>query len=837
MAGLVRRVARARLVVTVSVAGLLFGLGATDAAAFSCASAGDSDLVIVMTNEVVTLSKGSLSAINVNGTQCAGKTASNTETIYVVASGPVLGTPVVTDDGTLVVDMAGGRLEPGVDGPSEGVSINEVEIVVLDGDGDGAYLTRLEVRGNAAPDLVYAGDGQGASDGDNGEADAALALTLGDADIDEVGIVNLNGDGDADIYLAEATTLGDAFDDYSVVLRGRTGNDTLGGSGGSGTGPDTSEELLFDGGEGDDLLLGGDGDDIFVGGPGNDTIDGNDNASEPCDIDADVFISIATGEVVHTFVGPDGVEGDTVDYSAATGPITADLDPAEKHPGVATGEGTDTLQNVENIAGSPANDTLSGDGAENLLIGNGGDDTLAGDSGDDCVFGADGNDTLDENEGTTVAQGGTGTDNGADLLFGNRGLDDTVTYASRTTRVNVYLESLDTIGVQPGEESVCRIGGVRAPLSVPPRPAIEDGADLDGDGESADDEGDCVFLDTENAITGSGNDVIAASFLNNRADNELTPNGGNDFVDGGAGNDTMHEGTAANGSDDFDGGTGADTCDYSGRANAVTVSLEGADNDGERGEGDNCGGVVNNGLEGQEEGDPIAGPDVENVLGGSGGDTLVGDDDANVLTANGGNDTLSGGPGADVLSGGDGDDTLAGERGNDALTGGAGSDTADYASAGAGGVGVHVNLARGTTSGEGNDSLADIENVSGSSFSDSLRGSSGANVLSGHGGDDAIQGDAGDDRLNGGAGDDQLSGGSGNDEADGGGGADVVRGEGGDDGLSGGPGADTLAGGAGNDILSGGAGRDDHRGGAGSDRCDPGSPGLTGGDRASGCER
>ena len=59
---------------------------------------------------------------------------------------------------------------------------------------------------------------------------------------------------------------------------------------------------------------------------------------------------------------------------------------------------------------------------------------------------------------------------------------------------------------------------------------IDDGADLNGDGDSSDatDERDCVFLDTENAIRGSGNDILFAAYTNNRSDNEFTGNGGND---------------------------------------------------------------------------------------------------------------------------------------------------------------------------------------------------------------------------------------------------------------------------------------------------------------------
>ncbi len=102
--------------------------------------------------------------------------------------------------------------------------------------------------------------------------------------------------------------------------------------------------------------------------------------------------------------------------------------------------------------------------------------------------------------------------------------------------------------------------------------------------------------------------------------------------------------------------------------------------------------------------------------GGAGNDILVGSDVGNVLNGQGGNDQISGNASTDQLNGGDGDDTINPGSGNDAVDGGAGTNTVDYASSGAGGVGVTVNLVTGTASGDGNDTLASIQNVNGSSF-------------------------------------------------------------------------------------------------------------------------
>lgn len=90
-------------------------------------------------------------------------------------------------------------------------------------------------------------------------------------------------------------------------------------------------------------------------------------------------------------------------------------------------------------------------------------------------------------------------------------------------------------------------------------------------------------------------------------------------------------------------------------------------------------------------------------------------------------------------------------------------------------------------------SVADVENIVGSNFSDSISGNDLNNV------------------LNGGAGNDFLSGGNGNDTLEGGAGDDILDGGAGDDYLFGGAGNDTLIGGAGNDKLYGGDGVDTAR--------------------------
>jgi Ca2+-binding RTX toxin-like protein len=75
---------------------------------------------------------------------------------------------------------------------------------------------------------------------------------------------------------------------------------------------------------------------------------------------------------------------------------------------------------------------------------------------------------------------------------------------------------------------------------------------------------------------------------------------------------------------------------------------------------------------------------------------------------------------------------------------------------------VTVDLAAGTASGEGTDTLTGIENVVGSAdFGDTLNGDAQDNSLLGSGGDDSVSGSDGNDELDGGDGTDSLDGGTG----------------------------------------------------------------------------
>jgi Ca2+-binding RTX toxin-like protein len=172
--------------------------------------------------------------------------------------------------------------------------------------------------------------------------------------------------------------------------------------------------------------------------------------------------------------------------------------------------------------------------------------------------------------------------------------------------------------------------------------------------------------------------------------------------------------------------------------------------------------------------------------GGFFGETLFagdGDDTLNGTTSTDRSTFMVGGPGDDQLLGGRGQDTLFGDLGADLLQGGEG----DFDSAFWGGTaGINVTMGSGANDGEpgeGDDVAADIEQLSGTQFNDTMVGT--ANVES----------------FFGGAGKDTLEGREGNDFLDGSDSADTLEGEEGDDQLQGGPRADDFSGGPGQDVV------------------------------------
>jgi Ca2+-binding RTX toxin-like protein len=204
---------------------------------------------------------------------------------------------------------------------------------------------------------------------------------------------------------------------------------------------------------------------------------------------------------------------------------------------------------------------------------------------------------------------------------------------------------------------------------------------------------------------------------------------GRDRIDGRGGNDRVCAGA---GSDSVEGGVGSDRIDAGGGEDEVV--------------GDNGSDTV------------LAGPGSDIVIGKRGNDRLMGGPGfGDFLDAGLGDDTLNGGPGGwdqviggvgnDRLDGGPGDgDLLRPDFGRDSIDGGDGAhDTVSFAVSGEGNVvlgegGVHVDLTAGSASGDGEDSLAGIEDVVGTPFADTISGDGVPNILYGGGGIDDLVG-------------------------------------------------------------------------------------------------
>ncbi|MPZ24021.1 MAG: S8 family serine peptidase [Dehalococcoidia bacterium] len=154
------------------------------------------------------------------------------------------------------------------------------------------------------------------------------------------------------------------------------------------------------------------------------------------------------------------------------------------------------------------------------------------------------------------------------------------------------------------------------------------------------------------------------------------------------------------------------------------------------------------------------------IVGTDGPDRLVGTAGRDVIHGLGGNDFIRGLGGSDLICGGAGNDLLAGNRGDDVLDGGAGRDRAVYG--GSTPVTVDLAITGPQPTGQGNDTLISIEDVSGSSSADMLTGNDGPNRLWGFGADDQLFGGGDNDILTGGFGVDSMNGGSGNDFCNGG---------------------------------------------------------------------
>ncbi len=611
-------------------------------------------------------------------------------------------------------------------------------------------------------------------------------------------ITNLYGYGGNDTITLSIAATGNIYggDGNDVItgnsladkLYGDAGIDVLSGGGGIDNlfGGDDNDTLY--GGTGNDILNGGNGDDVMNGDADNDTLNGDTgNDTLNGDIGTDILNGGDGDDILNGGVGTDTLNG---------------------------GNGADTLNGgTENdtLKGEAGNDILNGDAGNDTLDGGLGDDTLNGGDGIDILYGFDGVDTLNGGIGTDTLNGGNDNDTlfgGADndILNGDAG-NDTLNGDAGNDTLNGGLGN-DTLN---GGDGVDALNG-------------NDGDDtISGDGG----------IDT--IYGGNGNDIIFGGIDNDK----LYGDAGNDILHGESGGDTL---SGLAGDDILNGGDGVDLL-YGGTENDVLNG--GNDNDTLNGDAGNdtlngdAGVDILNGaagidiLNGGDGNDMLnGGTENDTLSGGNDNDTLNGEAGNDTLNGDAGNDTLTAAAGDDVLNGGDGDDVMNGGAGNDAFDGGAGIDTIKHINATAA---VITNLSAGTsTGGDGSDLISNVENVTGSSYNDTLSGDAQDNILDGGGGNDLLTGGDGNDTINGNGGIDtagyataasgvrvnlsiltaQNTMGAGTDLLIG---IENVTGSAFDDILTGSAAVNMIDGGAGNDFIDGGAGNDVMNGGAGID--------------------
>ncbi|MDF2621199.1 MAG: Hemolysin-type calcium-binding region [Xanthobacteraceae bacterium] len=686
---------------------------------------------------------------------------------------------------------------------------------ILDG---GAGTDRLNggagndvLIGGAGGDTLTGGDGIDTAVYSSSSAAVIISLNLdpqkstrgagGDATGDTLlGIENLTGSGQNDILS------GNNLDNQLVgmlgndTLRGNNGNDLLIGDtitdvDGNGIPDDDDGDGIPDGvndavAGGDDTLDGGSGDDRLFGGGGDDNLIGG--------------------------FGHDQLYGGQGDDLLTSGDGNDLLDGGEGNDQLIASMGDDTLR------GGGGNDWLNASLGNDLLYGGDGDDDLNAGDGNDQLFGEAGNDVLLGGSGNDIMSGGAGDDRldggtGADQLEGGDGFDTADYSAGGAVGVDLLANVAsgaaagDTFGSIEG-----LIGSVADDILAGDNANNSfqggGGADLivgqggfDTSDYSTSEAGVTIQLnssvaDPQAAGTGTGGDAEGDSLIS------IERIIGSAFVDTLLGGELADTFVGGAGADVLNGNDGVDTAEYSTSSSAVNVTIDPA--------------ATTIGTGGDAEGDQIT--NIENLIGSAFNDVLRAGTGVNRLDGGAGNDVLAGGEGADTLIGGDGVDTID-YSGSNAAVGLGLTDLAGQATQGSGGH------AQG-------DIIAQIENVIGSAFNDTLQGSASANRLEGGEGNDTLRGQGGADVLIGGLGTDTASystsasgvtvaisatattvGSGGDAQGDqlsgienltGSAFADVLTGSDGDNRLDGGAGNDRLVGGLGVDTLVGGDGVD-----------------------------
>jgi Ca2+-binding RTX toxin-like protein len=616
-----------------------------------------------------------------------------------------------------------------------------------------------------------------------------------------------------------------------------------------------ADRLHGEGGE--DTLLGGSGDDTLVGGGAADYLDGGAGADS-------YFFDIDDGQDVVADAGPSVIlfgqdifnwevgfglgslvvnygDGDSIRFIAfdADDPYAT---PVFDRLEFADGSKIlyqDLLANGFYLAGTEADDIITGTGVYDQILGNGGNDTLSGRGDHDDLYGGEGDDTLAGGPGDNDSLAG---DEGADtyIYAAGDGRDDIFERDGTPGEVDrVLLQGIEAADVRvtrdPWNYFLVMAGGDRLSLGNMP---LESAAVL----ERIEFEDGTVWTPADLAArvellpATEGDDVLWGTAANDTISglggfDALCGNLGDDFLSGGEGGDFYYF-SAGDGQDvidnvDTDGSPDSIQFAHAVSTNAVlsrssadlvltlgpdSVKLAGWYADASRRidsiyfEADgafwDAAMIEQLAPAGGNSAPQVSIPLVERSFeAGTAFEFLVSpatfiDPDAGDVLA------LS----ATLYNGG----TLPAWLTFDPSSGAfAGLPQASN-------VGIsHVAVTATDASGESATSefglivrAAAGSAVTGGAADDVIYGGTGDETLVARGGSDYVYGDVGDDVLRGGNGNDVLQGGAGSDVLRGGAGQNVLDGGAGDDLIYGGAGSAFIAGGAGNDILRVGRGND-----------------------------
>jgi Ca2+-binding RTX toxin-like protein len=222
-----------------------------------------------------------------------------------------------------------------------------------------------------------------------------------------------------------------------ATIDGGSGDDTLFGNGGN-------DHLIGD--VGNDDLIGGPGDDTLDAGAGNDMLEFQPGG-----------YSIMQEAGPNDTAGSDqlngGPDNDTVGYGQRTDPLTITMD-GQANDG-APGENDLIANDIEEVDGGQADDTMTGNDGPNVLVGADGNDTIDGRGGADTLDGTMGNDTVLGRGGADTVAGG----HGDDLVDGGPGQDNIYgEYAIGCSTLMACIGGADEIRARDGERDLISCG-------------------------------------------------------------------------------------------------------------------------------------------------------------------------------------------------------------------------------------------------------------------------------------------------------------------------------------------------------------------------------------------